>query len=473
MSTAHAVPPELPTGAGSFSGHPKGLAYLAFTELWERFSYYGMTALLALYLGKQLLLPGHAEHVLGLAGLRHLFEFRAPMSNAAFASLIYGWYGGLVYFTPIVGGWVADRWLGAKRTVTAGALLMSGGHLAMTFDQSFLIALGLLILGSGFLKGNISAQVGALYPRAAESLRARGFTIFSTAINIGGVLGPLGTGAVAAVYGWHAGFGLAAVLMLLALAIYLAGQRHLPDSKVTRDTRSDLPPLTREEKRRTLAIVGVIVLTVFPAIAYPMIWNIGIIWIDQHVDLWTPLGTVPASWFNSVDAFASIVIAVPLIALWAWQARRKQEPGDLTKIAIGSALVGASALLLAAGSALADEGAKVPVWWALACYFGMGTAFMWYWPQTLALVSQSAPAKINATMVSASFLALFVGITLMGWVGSFYDQMSPAAFWTVDAAIGFCGALIAFAVRRPLMRLLEPHGDASGAPGPMTLEVER
>ena len=439
-----------------FRGHPPGLFYLAFTELWERFSYYGMTALLALYLSKQLLLPSHAEHVLGLAGLRHLFEFRGTMSNTAFASLIYGWYGGLVYFTPLIGGWVADRWLGAKRTVVAGALLMSAGHLAMGFDQSFLIALLLLIVGSGFLKGNISAQVGALYPKAAESLRERGFTIFSTAINIGAVLGPLSTGAVAAAYGWHAGFRLAAVLMLLSLVIYLAGQRHLPDSAAARRDRAELPAMSAEDKRRTWAIVAVIVLTVLPNIAYPMIWNIGILWIDQHVALSTGLGSVPASWFNSVDAFASIVVAAPLIALWAWQARRGREPGSLTKIAIGSAITGASALFLVAGSALA-AGAKVSVWWALACFFGMGTGFMWYWPVTLALVSQAAPAKINATMVSASFMSLFFGSTLMGWVGSFYDQMTPAAFWAMDAAIGFAGALLILAVRRPLTRSLEPR----------------
>src|SRR5690242_15902001 len=137
--------------------HPAGLAVLAGTELAERFSYYGMTALLALYMVKQLLLPGHAENVIGLATLRHIFEFRGPMADQAFASLIYGWYGGLVYFTPIAGGLIADRWIGKKAAVTIGALLMAGGHLAMSFDATFLLALVLLILGSGMLKGNISA----------------------------------------------------------------------------------------------------------------------------------------------------------------------------------------------------------------------------------------------------------------------------------------------------------------------------
>src|SRR6185503_10296969 len=210
-----------PAGNGPF-GHPRGLYYLAFTELWERFSYYGMTALLALYMVGQLLQPGHAEHVLGLGALRGLFELRGPIGDQAFASLIFGWYSGLVYFTPILGGLLADRLLGTKATVVLGALLMSAGHVAMAFDASFLIALGLLIAGSGCLKGNISAQVGQLYPLAAESLRTQGYTIFSAGINVGAVLGPLTCGGLAAAYGWHIGFGAAAGLMLLALAIYLA-----------------------------------------------------------------------------------------------------------------------------------------------------------------------------------------------------------------------------------------------------------
>ena len=438
----------------SWFGHPRGLLVLAFTEVWERFSYYGMTALLVLYMVKQLLLPGHAEHVIGLAALRHAFEFRGPMSDLAFASLIYGWYGGLVYFTPILGGLVADRLLGAKRTVIVGALLMSAGHFAMSFDASFLIALLMLILGSGCLKGNISAQVGTLYPEEAESLRERGFAIFSTGINIGAVAGPIATGTVAAIYGWHAGFGLAAVLMLVALVTYAAGARYLPERGPQSSQDRALPALTPEEKRRSWAIIGLVALTILPSIAYPMIWNIGILWVDQHVALGTPVGAVPASWFNSVDAFASIVVAAPLVALWAWQARRGTEPGSLAKIAIGSAIIGASALLFTVGSIAAGNG-KVSVLWALAGFFGMGAAFMWYWPVTLALVSKAAPAKINSTLMGGTFLSIFVGSVIMGWVGSFYDQMSPAAFWTLDAAIGFAGALIILLVRRPLSRLLE------------------
>jgi POT family proton-dependent oligopeptide transporter len=435
-------------------GHPRGLAYLAFTELWERFSYYGMTALLTLYMVKQLLLPGHAENVLGLDGLRHLFEFRGPMSNLAFASLIYGWYGGLVYFTPILGGLIADRLLGAKRTVVLGALLMSAGHLAMSFDFSFLIALLLLILGSGCLKGNISAQVGTLYPEAAASLRERGFTIFSTGINIGAVVGPLATVTVAEIYGWHAGFALAAALMLLALVIYLAGQRYLPEAPIARADAPALPPLTPGERRRTLALIALIILNIPVSIAYPMIWSIGIVWIDAQVGLATALGSVPAGWFNSLDSFGSIIAAAPLVAYWAGLARRGAEPASLTKIAIGSALMGLSILLLAAGSLLPGADGKVSVWWAIAAYLGTGLAFMWYWPVTLATLSALAPAKIKSTLMGTAFLALFVGTVVMGWVGSFYDQMGHVAFWTLDAGIAFAGALVIFLVRAPLSHAL-------------------
>ena len=445
---------ETATTSPTTGGHPRGLYYLAFTELWERFSYYGMTALLTLYMVKQLLLPGHAENVLGLNGLRHLFEFRGAMSNLAFASLIYGWYGGLVYFTPILGGLIADRLLGAKRTVVLGALLMSAGHLAMSFDVSFLIALLLLILGSGCLKGNISAQVGTLYPQAAESMRERGFTIFSTGINIGSVIGPLATVTVAEVYGWHAGFALAAALMLVALAVYLAGQRYLPEPPVARSTTAERVALTPAETRRTWALVAIIALVVPVNIAYPMIWSIGIVWIDQRVGLATALGTVPAGWFNSLDSFGSILAAAPLVALWSSQARRNAEPASITKLAIGSLIMGLSILLLAAGSLLPGSDGKVSVWWAIIAYLGTGVAFMWFWPVTLATVSALAPRQVRSTLMGGSFIALFLGTVMMGWVGSFYDQMTPATFWMLDALIAIVGALLIMLARRPLERML-------------------
>ena len=171
MSTAPALPLSKVQSTTGFFGHPKGLAYLAFTEAWERFSYYGMSALLVLYMVNQLLLPGHVEHVVGFTGFRQALEaIFGPLSTQALASQIFGLYSGFVYFTPVIGGWLGDR-IGQRSAVVLGGLSMAGGHLAMAFDQSFLLALLLLIIGSGLLKGNISAQVGSVYPPDDEARR--------------------------------------------------------------------------------------------------------------------------------------------------------------------------------------------------------------------------------------------------------------------------------------------------------------
>lgn len=440
----------------TIGGHPRGLYYLASTELWERFSFYGMQALLTLYMVKQLLLPGFSEHVWGLAALRGVFEFAGPISDTDFAGLIAGFYSGLVYFTPILGGWIADRVLGAKRTVTIGVLLMSAGHLAMTFDQLFLVALVLLILGSGALKGNISAQVGTLYPFEARSLRERGFSIFSTGINIGAVTGPLTTGAVAAVWGWHAGFAVAAALMLVALATYLAGQHYLPEAPPRRRRDPKVKPLTATERRKVWALIAVIALTIPAEITYPMVWTIGSVWVDQYV----ALGPIPAPWFGSADSLGAILVAAPLVALWAVQSRKGREPGSVGKIAIGTGLTGVGALILAAGSWTNSGPDTVHILWPIVGYFTMGLAWMYYWPTTLALVSRVAPAKVAATLVGGAFVSPFIAHTLAGVIGTRFDNMTPAAFWTMDAAIGLVGALLLFAAKGPLTRILEGREEA-------------
>jgi POT family proton-dependent oligopeptide transporter len=438
-----------------FGGHPKGVYYLAFTETWERFSFYGMSALLTLYMVKDLLLPENAAKVAGLSTLRSLIGFGGPLSDVAFASIVYGWYAGLVYFTPLIGGWVADRLLGARRTVLIGVVLMSAGHLAMSFYSTFLLALLLLILGSGFLKGNISAQVGSLYPRDDESLRSRGYTIFSTGINIGAASGPLVTGLVAAIYGWHAGFAVSAVLMLLALVSYVLGQPYLPDDRPARRDRAKTPPLSASERKRVLVLLFVIALTIPAEITYPMVWSIGLLWVDQYVNLATPLGVIPSSWFASMDSLGSILAAPALVVLWSWQARRGSEPASVTKQGIGTAIVAIAALLFAYGNWGQVEAHSVAAGWAIAGWLIMGLGWMYYWPTTLAIVSKAAPPQIASTLMGVAFLSPFVAHVLAGWVGSYFDQMAPSTFWAIDAAIGAVGAMLILLLRRPLQRGLE------------------
>lgn len=440
---------------GQPSVHPKGLYYLSFTEMWERFSFYGMSALLTLYMVQELLLPENAAHVIGLAALRDMFEFRGPMSDVAFSAIIYGWYAGLVYFTPIVGGWIADRILGAKRTVMIGVLFMSAGHLAMSFYSSFLLALLLLILGSGFLKGNISAQVGALYPQSDESMRSRGFTIFSTGICIGAASGPMVTGLVAAIYGWHAGFAVAAALMLIALVAYILGQRHLPDDRPVARKREKSAPMTKAERKRVWVLLLVIALTIPAEIAYPMVWSIGILWVDQYVNLATSLGDVPSSWFASMDSIGAILAAPALVIFWAWQAKNGSEPSSVTKVGIGSAIIAVAALLFAYGNMGQSAPDSVNAGWAIAGWLIMGLAWMYYWPTTLAIVSRAAPEGMASILMGVAFLSPFIGHVLAGWIGSYFDQMHPSVFWAMDAAIGLAGGIIILLFRKRLQAALE------------------
>lgn len=462
MTTAQALPLADKSRSGGFLGHPRGLFFLAFTEAWERFSYYGMAALLVLYMVNQLLLPGHVEHVAGFATFRGMLEGAfGPLSTQALASQIFGLYSGFVYFTPVIGGWIGDR-IGQRIAVVLGALSMAGGHLAMTFDQSFLLALLLLICGSGLLKGNISAQVGSIYPADDEARRTRGFAIFSTAINFGAVTGPLLCGFLGDRFGWHVGFATAALFMLGALAVYLSGYRYLP-ARVERKSQSTAAPLNREERKTVAALIAVMAITVLAYIAYYQLANVLPVWIQAHVDLNAGGFRVPIEWFYSIDPLASILSVPFLFALWDKQARAGQEPSALTKIAIGSFICGSGYLVLLTGIAVSPH-QVLWIWPVLFCAV-QGVGFMYFWPTLLALVSRAAPPKINATMMGVCFLTLFVANNLIGRIGTYYEKMSPSAFWALHAGIGAAGGLLMMLVGRVLARILEPPvaGEISGA----------
>ena len=215
------VPPD-------FLGHPRGLAVLFATETWERFSYFGNAALVVLYMVKYLLDPGRVESVLGFGAVKAALEFLfGQLDPQPLASQLFGFYTGLAYFTPILGGLIADRLLGQRRTVIIGGVLMAIGHFMMAFEALFLFALLMLILGIGAFKPNISAQVGALYA-PGDRRRDRAYSIFYVGINIGAFLAPLVCGTLAVQYGWHYGFGAAGIGMLVSLGIYLYGTRALP-----------------------------------------------------------------------------------------------------------------------------------------------------------------------------------------------------------------------------------------------------
>ncbi len=240
------------TAEGDFLGHPRGLTFLFTTEMWERFSFYGMRALLVRYMVKYLLLPGH-DDVIGLGVLRGVLEnMFGPLGVQPFASQIYGLYTGFVYLTPLFGGWLADHVLGQRRTVILGAVLMAVGHFIM-----FLPALITLVLGNGAFKPNISTQVGGLCA-AGDHRRDRAYSIFYVGINVGAFLAPLVCGTLGEEAGWHYGFDAAGVGMMIALAIYLYALPMLPPDEMHKVKAAglDKKPLDRSEWRAILALIA-------------------------------------------------------------------------------------------------------------------------------------------------------------------------------------------------------------------------
>lgn len=438
----------------SFFGEPPALGYLAFTEAWERFSYYGMTSLLVLYMSQALFLPGHIEHIAGFAAFRATLEsVFGRMSTLALASQVYGLYTGMVYFTPIFGGLIADRLIGRRRAVMLGAVLMSAGHIAMAFDQSFLPALLLLVTGCGLLKGNISTQVGQLYTEDDVAGRARGFSIFSMGINVGAVAGPIACGYLGVRYGWHWGFGLAGILMLLGLATYIAGYRLLSETTV-RHPQARKEPLTSAQWRVIAALFAVMALTIFQSVAFYQNSNIGLIWVKAHADLNAFGFAIPPPWFNAVNSFVSILFVPILLALWAWQKQRGNEPGELLKIATGAFITTGANLVLALASLLP---APVSPLFSVLYETLLGIGFLYYWPTLLALVSRQAPPSLKATLMGCVFLTLSISNMTIGRLGALYEHMSAAAFWSLEAAIALFGGVLALALRRPLERLLRAN----------------
>jgi POT family proton-dependent oligopeptide transporter len=453
LTTAQATFPAEEPRSGTFLGHPKGLAFLAFTEAWERFSYYGMSALLVLYMVNQLLLPGHVEHVAGFAAFRSMIEGTfGALSTQALASQIFGLYSGFVYFTPVIGGWLGDR-IGQRSAVVLGGLSMAGGHLAMAFDRSFLLALLLLIVGSGLLKGNISAQVGGLYPAEDEERRSRGYAIFSTSINFGAVVGPLFCGYLGERYGWHVGFGTAALFMLGGVATYLAGYRYLP-ARIERKARA-ATAMTADDRKVVAALLSVMAITILPHIAYYQLSNVLPVWLEEHASMNAGGFQVPIPWFQSIDPLFSILCVPLLFRLWTWQGRGAGEPSEIRKIGAGAFICGGANLILVA-SIILSPGRVSWIWPFLSCAI-QGVGFMYFWPPFLALVSRVAPPKINATMMGGAFLVLFVANNLIGWIGTFYEQLGPLAFWLLHAGIGATGGVLAFVYSRTFGRILEPQ----------------
>jgi proton-dependent oligopeptide transporter, POT family len=400
--------------AGWF-GQPKGLTILVLTQMWEQFSYYGMRALLVYYMTRGLLL-GQEK-----------------------ASLIYGAYTATAYLTPIFGGLIADRWLGRRRAVIVGAIVMAAGHFMMSSDDLFYVALATIALGNGLFLPSLPSQIGELYT-VDDPRRARAYNVYYVGVNLGGFLAPLVCGTLGEIYGWHAGFAAAGVGMLIGLAVYVLGSSYLP-APVSRQKQSRDPAVRPASSGTFLLLFGIVVaVTVFRG-AYEQIGNTVALWSDAGVTRQVGSLVVPATWFQSLNPLLVFVMTPALLGYWRRRADRGIEPPATRRMALGALIVALSYALLAAVAASAGPERVSGLW--LVLYFVVFTfGELHILPTGLGLFARLAPPWLAATTVAVWFFAIFSGSLCAGAVGTLWSSMSHAMFFAFLALVASVAAAL-------------------------------
>ncbi|UAJ10608.1 peptide MFS transporter [Glacieibacterium megasporae] len=421
-----------PTGQGNWFGQPRGLTVLFLTNMWEQFSYFGMRALLVYYMTKSLLL------------------------GQGTASLVYGTYTACAYFTPIVGGVIADRYLGKRRAVLFGASIMAAGHFMMIFPPLFYPALATIALGNGLFLPSLPSQINDLYT-ADDPRRAWAYNVYYVGINIGGFLAPLICGTLGEVYGWYYGFGAAGFGMVAGLMIYLWGGRYLPPER-DRTARPERRGAATGFDRATIAVLVAVALavTVFRG-AYEQIGNTVALWadvgIDRRVHLFSTDIIVPMTWFQSLNPLFVMAMTPVLLAIW-----RRREAGGLARDAIGrmatgAMIVGGAYLLLAVVAETAGNSRADSVW--LIAFFAIYTlGELFVLPTGLGLFAKLAAPGFGATTVAAWFLTIFSGSLAAGAVGTLWSRMGHGTYFTLLAAVAVFAALL-LRLSRPLLARAE------------------
>jgi len=424
----------------AFLGHPKGLGYLGFTEACERFSYYSMQTLLVLYMVNYLLVPGRMDHVVGLEWMQaHIYH---GISGQPLASAIFGTYTSLVYGTPIIGGIIADKWLGRNRTLIIGGVLMAIGHFLMAIQPAFLLALLFLLLGVGAFKGNIATQVGALYG-PNDLRRAMAFQIFYIFINVSVIVAPLISGTLGQKVGWHYGFGCAGVVMVLGLFLYLSGRRYLAPEELKAPSED---PALREPLSRDDWVCVVYLIILIPVLAVSLltnqqIFNAYLVWGDQQFDL-TLLNNT-SSWLITVDATVSFAMLVAVAAFWKWWGTHHREPDEISKMIIGSVFTVAGGLCLFMAALTQPHGGKISLFWPMLFELFNSIGFAHVLPISLALFSKISPKQITSTVIGLYYFAFFIANAVVGYVGGLYSSLPTTTFWLIHVASAAFG-LVAF-----------------------------
>jgi POT family proton-dependent oligopeptide transporter len=439
-----------PAAPTDLFGYPRGLTFLFATEMWERFSYYGMRALLVLYMVKYLLAPQRVGAVIGLVPFRHALEaVFGPLAPQPFASQIYGFYTGLVYLTPIFGGLLADRVLGRRRTVILGAALMAIGHFMMAFEHLFLFALAVLILGNGAFKPNISTQVGRLYA-PGDRRRDRAFSIFYVGINLGAFLAPLVCGTLGEELGWHYGFAAAGVGMTTGFIIYLFATPAPPKESFAKRTAAR-QPLDAAARRSIVALLFLFVpVSLFWGI-YEQQGNTIVLWASEFTDRRLFAWNIRVTWFQALNPFMIFAFTPFIVSLWRRQGAR--EPSTVVKMAIGCFLASLAYLVLVV-AAYVSSGAQASWLWLFLYFIVLTVGELYLSPTSLSLVTKVAPASLLSMMMGVWLATSFVGGFLAGYLGTFWSSMTKGHFFLMLALIAAVAGLMIALLIRPLRAIL-------------------
>ncbi len=417
------------------NSHPKGLYLLFFVEMWERFSYYGMRALLILYM------------------VQHL-AFSIQKSNT-----IYGLYTGLVYLTPLLGGYIADRFWGQRRCISLGAILMFFGlmGLASNIPTLFLPSLFVMIIANGFFKSNISTIVGMLYGEDKEK-RDAGFTIFYMGINLGSFFSPLVCGTVAHFYGFNYGFMTAGLGILIGYIIYKLFEKKLLENhglkpyanNIQQDSEIKSNQLTNEEKQRIYALFILMTFSVFFWVCFEQAGCSFTLFAEYSTQRTFGDFVIPTGYFQSLNPLFIITLAPLMSIFWGYLAKKDKEPTTVTKFTIALVLIAISAGIIAVAAHFAQNYLVSPLW-LIFTYLFATIAELCLSPIGLSLVSKLAPVKFASLLMGTWFLSSFFGNLIAGLFAGFYDKIPHTLFFALLAFVAFFIAIILTSIS-PILR---------------------
>ena len=408
-------------------GHPPGLTVLFTTQMWAEFSFFGLQAMLVYYMTKEL----------GFSQAR--------------SSLIYGAYGAAAFFSPFFGGMIADQWLGRTKSVVIGCTMMMFGHFAMAFEGLLFPALALVALGNGLFLPPLAIQVGSLYADG-DPRKAYAYSAYYMGINLGGLLAPLVCGTLGELYGWHWGFAAAGVGMAIGLAIYLSFLRLLPAepkrAAIEGEQTEKAAPVIR---RHVTILVLMVAMVVLFRIGYEQSGNVIALWVSDFTDRSLFGGTIPATWFQSINPLLIIVETPLLIRFWRRRKAKETTAHLLKRMAIGCVIATTAMLLMVLAALVSGPGgARVSSLWVVGYFVLLTLGELYVIPVGLTLIESLAPVRFASMAMGAWYIAKFLGSLLAGFMGAYWLVIPPSTFFALGMASTALAAACLYVMSRAL-----------------------